>query len=127
MTPPDPLPAQTGRPCQPAPTYLATLDGYMADAIEDVRRHASELESNDASEFSIGRGRVVPWVARQARQERRYPQVDDGYNTPYRGTSPPCAGPVTLVSHNASRFPRTGARSAKVRMMYWPERWRRQR
>jgi hypothetical protein len=76
------------------------LPAHIADAREDVRRHGSELERNGASEMSIGKGMVTPWVARQARQERRYPQVDDGYGTPYRGTTPPCGGPATRVNHN---------------------------
>jgi hypothetical protein len=101
MTTPPPIPAQTGRPCQPPPTHLSTLDSFISDAIDDVRIHARELENNGASEMSTGRGMVVPWVARQARQERRYPQPDDGYNTPYRGTTPPpCPGLVTPVRFN---------------------------
>lgn len=91
-TNPHPLPAAPNYwPPQPPPTYLATLDSFLTEAIQDVRRHASEIESNGASEMSIGKGMVVPWVARRAALERlpRYPQVDDGYGTPYHGTSPP--------------------------------------
>ena len=95
MTGPRPLPAAPNYwPAAPPPTYLATLDGFVMDAVEDVRRHHTELEANGdppASEFSNGAGRVVPWVARQAALEvfPRYPQPSDGYGTPYRGTTPP--------------------------------------
>jgi hypothetical protein len=74
------------------------LPPHIEEARFDVRIHGGELEANGASEFTIGKGMVVPWVKRRAAQEHRYPQVDDGYGTPYRGTSPPCgytAPPVT--------------------------------
>jgi hypothetical protein len=101
MTNPLPIPAVTERPCQPPPTALSTLPGFLSDAIEDVRVHHRELTRNEASEMSTGKGMVVPWVARQAARERRYPQPDDGYNTPYRGTSPPCVGPPPKIAHHS--------------------------
>jgi hypothetical protein len=81
------------------------LPTHIEAAREDVRMHERDLVRNEASEFSIGKGMVTPWVARQARQERRYPQVDDGYGTPYKGTSPPCgyAAPQVPPSRHGSR------------------------
>jgi hypothetical protein len=126
MTTPQP-PATGGQPspAQPSPAYRAPhvppttdngtgwLPGHITEAIEDARRYGGELERNDASEFSIGKGRVVPWVARRARAQNRYPEPDDGYGTPYRGTSPPtgrdCPAPVghehrgSLALHRALR------------------------
>jgi len=76
------------------------LPAKIEDARNDVRIHGRELAQSEASEFSIGKGMVTPWVKRQAHRERRTPQVDDGYGTPYRGTLPPCAGPATPVRPN---------------------------
>ncbi|HYY00869.1 MAG TPA: hypothetical protein VE908_15195 [Mycobacterium sp.] len=72
----------------------ADLPGWLSDAIGDARRYSGELDRNgepSASEFSIGSGQVAPWVARGAHAQRRTPQPGDGYGTPYRGTTPPCA------------------------------------
>jgi hypothetical protein len=102
MTTPQP-PATCGQPtpAQPSPAYRAPhvppttdngtgwLPAHIIEGIEDARRYGSELIRNEASEFSIGKGRVVPWVARRARAQDRYPEPSEGYGTPYRGTSPP--------------------------------------
>jgi hypothetical protein len=70
-------------------TVSAELPGWLSDAIDDARHHGGELLRNNASEFSIGRGQITPWVARTARTQRATPQPPDDYGTPYRGTTPP--------------------------------------
>jgi hypothetical protein len=106
-------PATGGQPsaAAPSPPYRAPhvppttdngtgwLPSHIIDGIEDARRYGGELERNGASEFSIGKGRVVPWVARRARAQDRYPEPSDGYGTAYRGTSPPCREQRTPVAH----------------------------
>jgi hypothetical protein len=113
MTRPQPQARATGgqpSPAQPSPPYRAPhvppttdngtgwLPDHVTEAIVDARRYGDELERNDASDFSIGKGRVAQWVARRARAQDRYPEPDDGYGTRYRGTSPPtghdCPAPV---------------------------------
>jgi hypothetical protein len=89
--------AVTAETCQPPPTCLGALPGFINDAIEDVRRHQSELVRNEASEFSIGKGMEPPWVARQARREHRYATPDEGGR--YHGLTPPCGPPRTPMRH----------------------------
>jgi len=111
MTTPYPIPAVTEAPyspwCEPLPPSPVDPPPWLADAVFDAQRRSGELERNEASEFSFGKGRVVPWVARQARQERRYPQTTDGYSTPYHGKTPPCAPSNRMAGHPDLQRPRT--------------------
>jgi hypothetical protein len=118
MTTPRPQPPATGgqpSAAQPSPLYRAPyvppttnngtgwLPDHIIDAIDDARRYGGELIRNEASEFSIGKSRVAPWVARWARAQNRTPEPSDGYGTPYKGTSPPTG---RGVGHIAARHRR---------------------
>jgi hypothetical protein len=80
----------------------AGLPSWLADGIADARLYGGALDRNEASEFSMGKGQVAPWVARSARAQRRVPQPPDDYGTPYRGTTPPCE-PDTMMRRGEVR------------------------
>jgi hypothetical protein len=66
----------------------------MFEAREDARRNAKRLESNEASEFSYGKGLVPPQVADFERRTvpRRYATPAEGGR--YHGKTPPLRHPI---------------------------------